>query len=401
MQYISSLDLKNTSFPRSLTILGSTGSIGRSCLNVIARHTDKFKVIALAGARNVELLTKQALQFRPRYLGVLARDDALRLKQLLPASYSPKILWGEKGYSELASLPEAEFVLSAIAGSAGLLPTFSAAKAGKCILLANKESIVLGGHILRSLLSQTRAVILPVDSEHNAIFQALGAKNRSDVKKIILTASGGPFYAKSIQELKEVTPKQALKHPNWSMGSKISIDSATLMNKGLEIIEACYLFGLDLNQVEVAIHPQSVIHSLVEFIDGSHLAQMGIADMQVAISYCLAYPYRLDLSYLTPFNIFEYSALNFYPPDEKKFPCLKLAKEAFYRGPSFCIALNVANEVAVEMFLEGKIRFLDIAEVVARVLDRHAGCKVETEKDILNLQQDVQNLTLNIVEQLK
>jgi len=364
-QYISPLPSDNFQTPRRLVILGSTGSIGRSAMEVLA---------------------SQALSWRPPLLAVLDRKVAARLADLLPAGYAPEIVHGRAGYEYMASLPEADMVLSAQVGAAGLPATLAAAHSGKIIALANKESLVLAGDMIRKICACSGAVILPVDSEHNAVFQALRGEQARDVRRIILTASGGPFRDLPEQKLADVTVQQALHHPNWSMGAKISVDSATLMNKGLEIIEACHLFGLSLEHVHVVIHPQSLVHSLLEFTDCSLLAHLGPPDMRVPISYCLGYPHRLALS-LEPLDLLRAGSLTFEPPRSTLFPCLDLARQAFAAGQSHCVALNAANEAAVELFLQGKIRYLDVAGLIQRALDAHAGHRLEGLEAIMDLSQ--------------
>lgn len=356
---------------RSLCLLGSTGSIGTSTLKVVEAAPELFNVVALAGARNVTRLAEQATRWRPSFLGVLDAAAADSLKRLLPAGYRPEILTGPEGYATLASLPDVNTVLSAQVGAAGLRGTVAAVLAGKVVCLANKESLVLAGDLVRDLCRRTGASILPVDSEHNAIFQCLAGRPGMDVKNIIITASGGPFRSRSRAELAQVTREQALHHPNWSMGAKISIDSATLMNKGLEIIEARHLYGLPLERITPVIHPQSIIHSLVEFQDGSMLAQMGTPDMRMAIAHCAAWPRCID-SGVRPLSLIDAGALTFQRPDEDAFPCLELARRALREGPAAAVALNAANEIAVALFLGGRCAFLDIPDLVARTMDSMA-----------------------------
>lgn len=357
---------------KTLVLLGSTGSIGLSALKVIAEHPERFTIAALAGARNISRLAKQASQWRPPYLAVLDDDGAKQLKELLPAGYSPEILVGPEGYIQLATLPEAHTVLAAQVGAAGLAPTLAAARAGKTIALANKEALVLAGHLFREACAQSGAVILPVDSEHNALFQGLVGHDGQEVRRLILTASGGPFRGRTSEELAAVTREQALAHPNWSMGAKISIDSATLMNKGLEVIEAYHLFGLGTDKIEVVVHPQSIVHSLVEYADRSMLAHLGPPDMMIAIAYALGWPDRLPLS-LEPLDLVKAGSLTFEAPALNIFPCLAYAFKALDAGPSYPVVLNAANEVAVDSFLNGRIGFLDIPTLVGRALDNHAG----------------------------
>lgn len=356
-------------FPRRLCVLGATGSIGESALAVVDDHPGQFQVIALAGGRNVTRLAEQAARFRPRYLAVLDEAGAASLKNMLPSGYSPEILWGPDAYVTLACLPEVQVVLSAIVGAAGLPPTLAAARSGKIIALANKESLVLAGHLIRRACRESGAVVLPVDSEHNALFQSLAGHNGDDVDHLILTASGGPFRDWPSADLANATAAQALKHPNWSMGAKISIDSATLMNKGLEVIEACWLYGLPEDRVKVLVHPQSIVHSLAAYRDGSLLAQMGQPDMRIAIAYCLCYPLRLPLK-IAPLDLAALGTLTFREPRTDDFPCLDLARRAVAASPAHCVALNAANEVAVELFLAGRIGFSDIACAVEWALTR-------------------------------
>lgn len=370
INYISAAPDENwcSTRPRGLVLLGSTGSIGRNALAVAAAHPQAFRMEGLACARNVERLAEQAAIWHPPHLAVLDEESAHKLKKLLSAGYAPRILVGRDGYAELASLPEASTVLSAQVGAAGLAGTLAAALAGKVICLANKESLVLAGDLVRRVCKSTGAVILPVDSEHNAIFQCLAGRGQ-EVSRLILTASGGPFRGWSEDALRTVTPQQALKHPNWSMGAKITIDSATLMNKGLEIIEACHLYGVPVERIKVLVHPQSVVHSLVEFEDGSQLAQLGTPDMRLAIAACLLWPRcmpvnvpRLDLTKKT---------LTFHEPDEAGFPCLGLARQALAERGGRCIVLNAANEAAVDLFLTGQCGFMDIPRLINAALEAH------------------------------
>ncbi|MHC1751947.1 1-deoxy-D-xylulose-5-phosphate reductoisomerase [Humidesulfovibrio sp.] len=360
-------------FPRRLAILGSTGSIGVNALRVVARHRELFQVAALAGGQNAKRLAEQAGEFRPAVLAVLDDATATELRALLPAGYTPSILVGPEAYVTVATLPETDLVLSAIVGAAGFLPTLAAAEAGKRIALANKESLVLGGLLIRQACQRSGAVILPVDSEHNALFQALcghADSNGAELHKLILTASGGPFRGRDAAFLAAVTPAQALNHPNWSMGAKISVDSASLMNKGLEVIEACHLYGLPVARVDVLVHPQSIVHSLAEYVDGSQLAHLGVPDMRIPIAHCLCFPRRVGLG-MPRLDLAQVGGLTFERADEGLFPCLRLAKEAFAASPSHPAVLNAANEVAVELFLNGDIGFLDIPRLIEAELDRH------------------------------
>ena len=379
--------------PRSLSLLGSTGSIGVSTLKVVETHPRLFKVHALAGARNVALLAGQAVRFRPSWLGVLdgAAADALRGYTL---GYSPRIVTGSDGYAQLASLPEISTVLSAQAGAAGLRATLEAISAGKVVCLANKESLVLAGEGIRHLCARTGAVILPVDSEHNAIFQALAGRSASHVRRILLTASGGPFRGWKREALAAVAPEQALRHPNWSMGPKITIDSATLMNKGLEVIEACQLYGLPPERVDVTLHPQSLVHSLVEFVDGSLMALLGTPDMRMAIGHCLAWPRCLALG-VGSLDLMNSGPLTFEAPDEDNFPCLPLARRALRYGKGMSVVLNAANEIAVELFLAGRISFLDIPALIKDLMDSYENSittDLPDRGDSLNLFRAIEKL---------
>lgn len=374
-------------FPRSICILGATGSIGHSALKVINKHPELFKVTSLTGGRNAKRLAQLCTTFRPQYVGVL--DDQVKKDFIayLPCGYKPTILVGPEGYAELAAMDNIDFVLSSIVGAAGFVPTLAVAKAGKMIGLANKESLVLGGHLIRAACQKSGATILPVDSEHNALFQGLAGNHAEDLKRLILTASGGPFRGKGIEFLKGVTRDQALAHPNWDMGAKISIDSATLMNKGLEVIEACHLYGLPMEQVDVVVHPQSIIHSLVEYVDGSQLAHLGHPDMQVPIAHSLCYPKRVEVD-VPQLNLADIGNLTFEEPDMKAFPCLRLAREAYNAGPSHANVLNAVNEVAVAAFLEEKIRYLDIPAMIETALERHTPVDVSTPEAVLALDRD-------------
>ena len=344
---------------KKLSILGSTGSIGRSTLEVVRQFPDRFEVVALGAGSNAALLCQQIVEFSPRLVSVLDTQVAYSLQNLLgeKSGSSPDILYGPEGYCRVAAYPEADMLVSAMVGAAGLLPTLSAIEAGKNIALANKETLVAAGEIVMGAAAGKNVKILPVDSEHSAIFQALQGNHREALDRVLLTASGGPFFNKSRSELEAVTPEAALRHPNWSMGRKITIDSATLMNKGLEVIEAHWLFGVPVERISVHIHPESIVHSMVEYVDGSVIAQMGIPDMKIPIAYALAYPERLPVA--SPrLDLFRLQKLSFYPPDEEKFPCLRLAFDACRKGSTMPAVLNAANEIAVHAFLEKTIGFL-------------------------------------------
>lgn len=386
MTYISPLTPPAES-ARRLVLLGSTGSIGVSTIKVLDEHPGRFEVLALAGARNAALLAEQATRLRPPFLAVLNDEAASELRERLPEGYTPAILVGPQAYVDLATMPEADIVLAAQVGAAGLPPTLAAARAGKTIALANKEALVLAGHLFRKICHETGAVILPVDSEHNALFQGMCGHDQRDIRRLIITASGGPFRGKTREELEGVTREQALAHPNWSMGAKISIDSATLMNKGLEVIEAYHLFGLPLEAIDVVVHPQSVVHSLVEYEDRSMLAHMGPTDMVIPIAYALGWPHRLGLS-LEPLDLVKAGHLTFEAPALNIFPCLGYAFDALRAGASYPVVLNAANEIAVDLFLQNRIGFLDIPALIQRAMDAHTGADAESLEAILALDQN-------------
>jgi 1-deoxy-D-xylulose-5-phosphate reductoisomerase len=372
----------------NLTILGSTGSIGTSTLDVVARHPQKYKVRALTAYRQDELLFEQCLKFKPGYAVMLDEAAAARLSSRIKAAgLEVEVLCGEQYLEQVAALPEVDAVMAAIVGAAGLRPSLAAARAGKKILLANKEALVMAGRIFMDAVRKNGATLLPIDSEHNAIFQALprdyaGDMAVSGVSKILLTASGGPFRDMPVSALQQVTPEQACAHPNWVMGRKISVDSASMMNKGLEVIEAHWLFNAAADDIQVVVHPQSVIHSMVQYVDGSVLAQMGNPDMRTPIAYGLAYPERIDAG-VEPLDLFKVAQLDFVAPDFERFPCLSLAYQALRTGGTAPAVLNAANEVAVEAFLNRKISFLDIPRLIADVLNAHSGEAVNTLEDVL------------------
>jgi 1-deoxy-D-xylulose-5-phosphate reductoisomerase len=353
---------------KQVSILGATGSVGVSTLDVIARHPELFSVTALTTNQNIELLYEQCIKFRPQ-LAVVANEslaDAFMAK--FSAGYQPELATGVDGLNMAASLVEIDCVMAAIVGAAGLHATLAAAHAGKTILLANKEALVMSGDLLIKIVKQNNAQLLPIDSEHNAVFQCLpSGSDRCDIEKIILTASGGPFLTKSLAEFAEITPEQACAHPNWEMGKKISVDSATMMNKGLELIEACKLFDINVKDVEIVIHPQSIVHSLVAYPDGSVLAHMAYPDMRVPIAHALAWPQRIT-SGVDILNLTELGALEFAKPDYDRFPCLQLAYDAMGAEQSATTVLNAANEVAVNSFLNEQIRFTDISSVIDATL---------------------------------
>lgn len=367
---------------QSITLLGATGSIGVNTLDVIARHPDRYSIFALTAHSQIEKLADQCLQFKPRYAVVADQPSASRLQDLLQQSDSAtEVLWGRDSLCQVASDSAVDTVMAAIVGAAGLLPTLAAVEAGKKILLANKESLVMAGGLFMQAVAKSGSVLLPIDSEHNAIFQCLPENYQPDaeqgVKKLLLSASGGPFRGWSAEQMQAVTPQQACAHPNWSMGRKISVDSATLMNKGLELIEACWLFSMPASQVEVVVHPQSIIHSLVQYQDGSVLAQLGNPDMRTPIAHALAWPQRIDAG-VADLDLFEIARLDFEKPDLESFPCLAHAYAAAEAGKNAPTILNAANEVAVQAFLDNRIRFMQIAEVVEQTLNNQSLSELES-----------------------
>ncbi|OQY13403.1 MAG: 1-deoxy-D-xylulose-5-phosphate reductoisomerase [Desulfobacteraceae bacterium 4572_19] len=367
---------------KALSILGATGSIGCNVLNVVEMHQDIFSIKALAGGRNIDLLAKQILKFNPEIAVVIDKEHAFELEKKIPNSYSVEVLYGLEGYIQAASLLSVDIVVSAMVGAAGLLPTLSAIDAGKTIALANKETLVMAGEIVMERAKANSVDILPIDSEHSAIFQCLSGQRYKDVSKILLTASGGPFRTKSFKDFGQITLNDALAHPNWEMGNKISIDSSTMMNKGFEVIEAMHLFNISPDKIEVVVHPQSIIHSMVAYIDGSVIAQMGVPNMKGAISYALSYPERLEIKQPCP-DFTEIGNLTFEKPDLEKFPCLSFAFKACQTGHTLPAVLNAANEVVVDAFLNNKISFLEIHKIIKKTMDTHQIVKNPTCADIL------------------
>ena len=384
---------------KKITILGSTGSIGLSTLDVIKKNPGRFQVVALAAGQNVNLLKKQIEIFKPKLVYVSTKENALKLRQDLTLNYKIKILYDREGLNEIASFPSADIIVSAISGAVGLMPTLAAIDAGKDVALANKETMVMAGEIVNRRAKQKKVKIIPVDSEHSAIFQCLQGEKIENLKRIILTASGGPFLNFTVNELKQVKLNQALKHPRWKMGKKITIDSATLMNKGLEVIEAKWLFNLDFGKIDVLIHPQSIVHSMIELIDGSVLAQMGIPDMRIPISYALTYPERI-INDISSLNLLETEKLEFRQPDMKKFPCLRLAYEAGICGGTTPAVLNAANEIAVAAFLEQKIKFVDLPKIINKVLTAHVCGEDPSLESILNADSWARIKTTEILERI-
>ena len=360
---------------QNITVLGSTGSIGVSTLDVLKRHPDRYRAFALTANTSLDTLFAQVIEFCPRY--AVMRDEPLAEQlrnRLQQAGSDTEVLAGTEGLVAVSCQQEVDQVMAAIVGAAGLLPTMAAVRAGKRVLLANKEALVMSGQIFMTAVKQSGAELLPIDSEHNAIFQCMpsdyaGGLAEKGVSRILLTGSGGPFRDLPLDQLESVTPDQACAHPNWSMGRKISVDSATMMNKGLEFIEACWLFSATPEQVDVVVHPQSVIHSMVQYVDGSVLAQMGNPDMRTPIAYGLGWPQRVD-SGVGPLDLIKVAKLDFQAPDEARFPCLRLAREAMQAGRSASVVLNAANEEAVAAFLDGNLRFSAIPTVIEQVLER-------------------------------
>ena len=381
---------------KKIVILGSTGSIGRNVLKIAASFPERFTVAGLTAGWNIDLLRQQIEDFSPGIVSVAEEETALKLKTLLGPGSRTQIVWGPGGNEQVASLQEADMVVSAIVGAAGLLPTLAAIRSGKDIALANKETLVMAGRLIMAEVAKQQVRLLPVDSEHSAIAQALEAGRKEDVARIILTASGGPFLNLAAESLWQVTPEKALAHPNWDMGRKISIDSATLMNKGLEVIEARWLFDIDLAKIEVLVHPQSIVHSLVEFVDGSVVAQLGLPDMRVPISYALSYPERLDTG-LSRLNLTECSNLSFLKPDTDRFPALQIAYEACRSGGCTPTVLNAANEIAVAAFLEGKLKFPEISQVVAETMNRTVYMNDNDIETILEADRQARNESAEVV----
>ena len=367
---------------KGISILGSTGSVGVTTLDVVSRFPDRFRVVAMAAGQNLDLLVDQVKRFKPELVSVATPELARDLKDRLGGE-KVDIVHGMDGAIAVATHRDAQFVMSAIVGAVGLRPTLAAAKAGKDVGFANKETLVVAGEVMTRAVRDSGSKLLPVDSEHNAIFQCLEGRQRANVKRIILTASGGPFLKLPLERFATVTVAEALKHPTWRMGAKITIDSASLMNKGLEVIEARWLFDLPAEQISVVIHPQSVVHSMVEMIDGSVIAEMAIPDMAIPVAYALAYPERLPMTHLKPLSLAECGALTFEQPDLNRFPCLRLAFEALKAAGTMPCALNAANEVMVAAFLAGEAQFLDIARNIETVMTRHSNQPARTLEDLI------------------
>jgi len=388
-----------------ITILGSTGSIGESTLDVLRQHPDKFSVVALTANKNAASLYQQCVEFRPKY-AVLADPDGLHDLQQRLGKECPdtELLTGVEGLELVAGFPEAQFVMAAIVGAAGLLPALAAVKAGKRLLLANKEALVISGALFLDEAARNGAEILPIDSEHNAVFQCLPTDfsrglSSVGVRRILLTASGGPFRKTPLNQLAKILPEQACVHPNWDMGRKISVDSATMMNKGLEVIEACFLFRATPQDVKVVLHPQSVIHSLVEYTDGSMLAQLGNPDMRTPIAHALSWPDRME-SGVASLDLFAVARLDFEPPDRQRFPCLGLAYQAMERGGSCPAILNAANEVAVESFLNGSLAFTGIPKVIESVMTKIPSVETSGLDEILEIDREVRTVAQQMIQEI-
>jgi 1-deoxy-D-xylulose-5-phosphate reductoisomerase len=389
--------------PRSIAILGSTGSIGCNTLRVVDAFAGDFRVVALAAGRNVRELAEQTARYRPELISVETEAYAEELRaelSRLNVAPSPRILWGEAGLVEVATHEGADCVVSATVGAVGFVPTLRALEAGKRVALANKETLVIAGELMTRAAEKSGAELLPVDSEHNALHQCLRGERREEVRRLVLTASGGPFRTKTRREMEEATVAEAMRHPTWNMGAKITIDCATLMNKGLEVIEARWLFGYEADQIDVLVHPESVVHSMIELVDGSVIAQMGVTDMRHAIQYALTYPERRACQ-LPPLDLAQMSTLHFDAPDTERFPCLALAYRALRAGGTMPAALNAANEVAVGAFLEERIRLTDIPRVIEGVLDTHETRPVTDLDTVLETDRAARRSAGDEIAQLK
>ena len=391
---------------KGLCILGATGSIGVSTLDVAARHNHLYKVIALTANKNIDLLFEQCLVHHPEYVVVVNEINAHTFSEKIKDTEISdiKVLSGAESLEYVATLQNVDSVMAAIVGAAGLLPSLAAAKAGKIILLANKEALVMSGDIFMNAVAEAGAQLLPIDSEHNAIFQCMPAGYQSgmqakEARRILLTASGGPFRQMPLDQLVNVTPAQAVAHPNWDMGKKISVDSATMMNKGLEMIEACILFAMNPDQIQIVIHPQSIIHSMVDYVDGTVLAQMGNPDMRVPIAYSMAWPERFE-SGVEPLNIFDVCRMDFEEPNLERFPCLRLAYKAIDLGGIIPTVLNAANEIAVEAFLNEQIRFTDIPLIIEGTMDKFTVSPASSIEIILETDQSAREVANQLISEL-
>ncbi len=391
---------------KGICVLGATGSIGVSTLDVVARHSDLYKAVALTANNNIDLLFEQCLIHHPKYVVVVDEKKSVAFaEKLINTDIADiKVLSGAEALEYVATLDSVDSVMAAIVGAAGLLPSLAAAKAGKTILLANKEALVMSGDIFMQAVSESGAQLLPIDSEHNAIFQCMPAgytsgKQVKEARRILLTASGGPFRQMPLDQLASVTPAQAVAHPNWDMGKKISVDSATMMNKGLEMIEACILFAMTPDQIQVVIHPQSIIHSMVDYVDGTVLAQMGNPDMRVPIAYSMAWPDRFE-SGVEPLNIFDVRRMDFEEPNLERFPCLRLAYKAINLGGTMPTILNAANEIAVEAFLSEEVGFTDIPLIIERCMDQFEVRPADTLAVILEVDQQARVVAKQVINEL-
>lgn len=382
---------------KKISLLGSTGSIGKNVLEVVRAYPDRFLITGLAAGENIKELANQVLEFSPEVVSVAREELISPLSDILPNRYRGRIFFGDEGNCRVATMDESDMVVTAVVGAVGLLPTLEAIRAGKDIGLANKETLVMAGRLVMNEVQEYGVRLLPIDSEHSAIFQAMEAGRREDLARIILTASGGPFRTLAPDSFSTITPAQALAHPNWNMGRKISVDSATLMNKGLEVIEARWLFDVGVEQIRVVVHPQSIVHSLVEYIDGSVVAQLGIPDMKIPIAYALSYPQRLQLG-LSRLSLSQCGDLSFERPDFIRFPALKMAFAALKQGGVKPAVLNAANEVAVAAFLEEKVGFSDITEIVGAALAKVAGGDELVLADILSADKAARTVACQVVE---
>jgi len=384
---------------KGVAILGSTGSIGRSTLDVVSSHPDKFRVVALAAGKNIQLLAQQAREFSPDIISVANPQDLPSIRNMIGSS-KVRIAAGSDGLSQAATHPDVEIVLTAMVGSAGLAPTWEAIRAKKNIALANKETMVCAGALIMSEVKKQGVALLPVDSEHCAIFQCLKGYGKQEAARIILTASGGPFRRWTREKMNKITPEQALDHPTWNMGAKITIDSATLMNKGLEVIEARWLFDIPPERIAVVVHPESIVHSMVEFVDGQVLAQLGVPDMKAPIAYALSYPDRLT-NVVDRLSLPDLGTLHFEDPDTEKFPCLSLAYKALTMGGTAPASLNAANEIAVDAFLNEKISYFDIAAVVEKVLSEVQLKQVDSIETVLAVDHEVREIASSVIDEMK
>lgn len=384
---------------KRVSILGSTGSIGRNTLEVLRHHRKKYQVLGLVAGQNVELLLAQAREFKPKYVSLKTNQAAEMFMSQTPDPHL-EVLVGEAGASQIASLPENDIVVSAITGIEGLKPTLAALQAGKRVALANKESMVVAGPFIQAQARRSGAEIIPVDSEHSGIYQCLRKERPTDVRKVILTASGGPFFQYSSEQLATVTLEEALRHPRWKMGKKISVDSATLMNKGLELLEARWLFNLTPEQLGILVHPQSLVHSLVELKDGTLLAQLSPTDMKIPIQYALTAPYRQEANWPS-LDLSQIQKLEFYEVDTSKFPLINLARQALSEELSFAVALNGANEEVVQAFLRKKIRFIDLAPLIFEVMERHRSQAIGSLEEIFEVDRQTRELTRRLINQWK